>query len=282
MTIMSVQLTNSNEHVHDSFIADKEQYILMKTAFKSLTILGISLLSLTAFAQNKMQSLDELINKTDPAWPLVQKWLVTAKNKVEILEVDSANAKKALFDAQVSTYSTLGGVIYNTGGIMIDNGWLRILGSGSTKLNRTVPEWNKGKTIKAYGDKPAYLLVADDAAGGFFAINYGAFGKDLKNVYYLAPNSLKWEPLSLGYSEFVLFCFEGDLAEFYKGLRWSTWNQFIANLDGSKSYSFRPYLWSKEGTDIEKCTRKLVTTEELFKFNLTKQKELNPDGIVEQ
>lgn len=253
----------------------------MKSAIKHLSILGLTFLSIAAFAQNKMQSLDELINKTDPAWPLVKKWVDSAKNKVEVLECDSASAKDALFNTQVSTYSTLGAVIYNSGGIMVDNGWLRILGSGSPRLNRSVPEWNKGKTIQEYGDKPDYLLVADDAVGGFFAINYGAFGADLKNVYYLAPNSLKWESLGTGYSEFIRFCFDSDLSEFYKGLRWSTWSQFIANLDGSKSYSFRPYLWSKEGTDIEKCTRKLVTTEELFKFNMNKQKELNKKSIVE-
>ncbi len=254
----------------------------MKSVIKSLLTLVLTSLSLVIFAQNKMQSLNELINKTDPAWPLVKNWIDSAKNKVEVLELDSANAKTALFDTQISTYSTLGAVIYNTGGIMIDNGWLRILGSGSKRLNRSVPEWNKGKTIKEFGDKPAYLLVADDAVGGFFAINYGAFGEDLKNVYYLAPNSLKWESLGTGYSEFIHFCLDSDLSKFYKGLRWSTWNQFIANLDGSKSYSFRPYLWAEEGTDIEKCTRKLVPTEELFQFNMNKQKELNPKSIIEQ
>ncbi|TKC09724.1 DUF2625 domain-containing protein [Pedobacter frigoris] len=228
-----------------------------------------------------MQNIDELINKTDPAWPLVLKWIDSARNKVEILPCDSSRAKDALFNTQVSTYSTLGAVIYNSGGIMIDNGWIRILGSGDSRLNRSVPEWNKGKTIKEYGDKPDYLLVADDAVGGFFAINYGAFGSDLKNIYYLAPNSLKWEPLGAGYSEFVRFCFDSDLSQFYKGLRWSTWNQFIANLDGNKSYSFRPYLWSPEGIDIEKCTRKLVATEDLFKFNLNKQKELNSSSSSE-
>ncbi|UKT62338.1 DUF2625 domain-containing protein [Pedobacter mucosus] len=254
----------------------------MKRAITSLYILGISLITLTSFAQNKMQSVDELINKTDPAWPLVQKWIGSAKNKVEILPVDSSKAKDALYNAQVSTYSTLGSVIYNTGGIMVDNGWIRILGSGSERLNRSIPEWNKGKTIKEYGNKPDYLLVADDAVGGFFAVNYGEFGSDLKNVYYLAPNSLNWEPLGAGYGEFILFCFDSDLSVFYKGLRWASWDQFIANLDGNKSYSFRPYLWAKEGTDIEKCTRKLVTAEELFKFNITKQKELQAAAKTEK
>ena len=252
----------------------------MKQVIKSLFILSIIFLSIPVFAQNKMQSLDELIDKKDPAWPLVHQWIDSAKNKVEVLECDSAAAKNALFNTQVSTYSTLGAVIYNSGGIMVDHGWLRILGAGSARLNRSVSEWNKGKTIQEYGDKPAYLLVADDAVGGFFAINYGAFGQDLKNVYYLAPNSLNWEPLGLGYTEFIRFCFDSDLSKFYKGLRWSTWDQFIANLDGSKSYSFRPYLWSEEGTDIDKCTRKLVSTEELYKFNLSKQKELSEKGIA--
>lgn len=253
----------------------------MKNAIKNLLRTALVFFSLTTSAQNKMEGLDELVNKTDPAWPLVQKWVDSAKNKVEILEADSVKAKEVLYNTQVSTYATLGAVIYNSGGIMIDNGWLRILGSGNAKLNRSVSEWNKGKTIKEFGDKPAYLLIADDAVGGFFAINYGAFGEDLKYIYYLAPNSLKWEPLGLGYTEFIRFCFDSDLSLFYKGLRWSTWNQFIANLDGSKSYSFRPYLWTEGGMDIEKCTRKLVTTEELFKFNINKQKELNTKSVVE-
>ncbi|MBC6111918.1 DUF2625 domain-containing protein [Pedobacter fastidiosus] len=254
----------------------------MKSTIKKIFIFSLTFLSYASFAQNKMESIDELINKTDPAWPIVKKWVDSAKNKVEVLELDSAKAKDALYNAQVSTYSTLGAVIYNTGGIMVDNGWIRILGSGSARLNRNVAEWNKGKTITEYGDKPGYLLVADDAVGGFFAINYGALGKDLKNVYYLAPNSLNWESLGAGYGEFILFCFDSDLSTFYKGLRWGSWNQFIANLDGNKSYSFRPYLWAKEGTDIEKCTRKLVTVEELFKFNIMKQKELQANSSTEK
>lgn len=256
-------------------IFEKEKFILMKSAIKPLFLFVLTLLSLSTAAQNKMLSVDELINQKDPAWPLVQKWIDSAKNKIEVLAIDSVKAKEALYHTQVSTYSTLGAIIYNTGGIMVDNGWIRILGSGSTKLNRSIPEWNKGKTINEYGDKPGFLLVADDAVGGFFAINYGALGTDLKNIYYLAPNSLNWEPLNAGYGEFILFCFDSDLSAFYKGLRWATWNQFIGNLDGSKCYSFRPYLWSAGGTDIEKCTRKLVGVEELFKFNLMKHSELS-------
>jgi len=253
----------------------------MKHIIKSFLILSLTLISFASVAQNKLISLDTLINKTDPAWPLVKKWIDSAKNKVEVLPVDSAKAKETLFNAQVSTYATLGSVIYNTGGIMVDNGWIRILGSGSEKLNRNVAGWNKGKTIENYGDKIPYLLIADDAVGGFFAINYGGLGEDIKNVYYLEPNSLTWQPLGAGYGEFLIFCFDSDLSKFYKGLRWSTWNQFIASLDGTKTYSFRPYLW-EEGTDIEKCSRKLVGIEEMYKFNIMKSKELRAAAEVKK
>jgi len=253
----------------------------MKSIFKTLIILCLTLSSSLVFAQDNMISLDALINKTDPAWPLVKKWIDSAKNKVEVLPVDSVKAKETLHNAQVSTYATLGSVIYNTGGIMVDNGWIRILGSGSERLNRDIAGWNKGKTIKEYGDKIPYLLIADDAVGGFFAINYGGLGKDIKNVYYLEPNSLTWQPLGAGYGEFLVFCFDSDLSKFYKGLRWNSWNQFIGNLDGTKTYSFRPYLW-EAGTDIDKCTRKLVGIEEMYRFNIMKSKEINADKGIKK
>jgi len=253
----------------------------MRSIIKALFILGLALSANISFAQDNLISLDALINKTDPAWPLVKKWIDAAKNKVEVLPVDSAKAKQALYNAQVSTYATLGSVIYNTGGIMVDNGWIRILGSGSERLNRDIASWNKEKTIKEFGDKIPYLLIADDAIGGFFAINYGGLGPDIKNVYYLEPNTLTWQPLGAGYGEFLIFCFDSDLNKFYKGLRWSTWNQFIGNLEGTKTYSFRPYLWEKD-TDIEKCSRKLVGIEEMYRFNILKSKELNADAGIKK
>ena len=37
----------------------------------------------------------------------------------------------------------MGAVIFETGGILIDEGWLRILGSGHPRLPRSLPDWNK-------------------------------------------------------------------------------------------------------------------------------------------
>jgi len=102
---------------------------------KVLAAFIILQLPLVLLSQNKMRSVDELVNKTDSGWPLVQQWISSAKNKIEILSRDSIKAVNALYQTQVTTRSPMGAIIYYTGGIFIDNGWIRILGSGNRPPN---------------------------------------------------------------------------------------------------------------------------------------------------
>jgi Protein of unknown function DUF2625 len=224
-----------------------------------------------------MRSVEELINKADPGWTLVEDWIKSAKNKVEILTADPVKAKEALYKIQVTTRSPMGAVVYMTGGLLIDNGWIRILGSGNAKLNRTLPDWNKGKTIKEFGGATPFLLIADDAIGGFFLLNGGGLGKDLGKIYYLSPDNLEYEPLDVTYTQFLQFCFNNDLNDFYKGQRWTKWKDEVQNLAGDKVYNFVPFLWTKEGKDINKNSRKVISVEEQYGFNLDARKQLGLD-----
>ena len=244
---------------------------------KLIITLIFALTTFRTFAQNKMRTVDELVNTTDPGWTIVKQWIDSAKNKVEVLPCDPVKAKDALYKTQVTTRSPMGAVIYSTGGLLIDNGWIRILGSGHKKLDRTLPDWNKGKTFKEFGDRSSFLLVADDVIGGFFAINGGALGKDAGKIYYLSPENLKWETTNLTYSEFLTFCFNGDIAKFYENLRWTNWKDEISKLDGNTAYSFYPFLWTKEGKDINKVSRKAVPVEEQYTLNLSTRKQLGLD-----
>lgn len=237
-------------------------------------ILFLSISILSGNGQSKMKNVDDLINTTEPGWALVSEWISSAKNKVEILTCDTAKAKDALYKTQVTTRSPMGAIIYSTGGLLIDNGWIRILGSGHSKLDRTVPDWNKGKTFNEYGEAPSFLLIADDAVGGFFAINGGELGKDLGKVYYLSPDNLNWEPLELTYIDFLLFCFNHDLNKYYEGLRWKNWQKDVSALDGNKVYNFYPFLWTKEGKNIDKNSRKQIPVEEQYSFNIDMKKQL--------
>src|SRR6478735_9010743 len=86
-----------------------------------------TLVTLRTTAQTKMRPVEELLNKTDPGWAVVEKWIKAAKNKVEILPADTTKAIDALHKTQVTTRSPMGAIIYMTGGLLVDDGWIRIL-----------------------------------------------------------------------------------------------------------------------------------------------------------
>lgn len=215
-----------------------------------------------------MRTLKDLLNIEDPAWGIVKEWINLAKNKVEILPCKRQDAEEALLNTQVTIRSMMGAIVYETGGLLIDKGWIRILGAGCEQLKRSLPEWNKGKTFGEYGEPAPYLLIADDAVGGFFAINGGYLGDDTGNIYYFAPDSLEWEALEITYSQFLLFCFDNNLNEFYSNLRWKGWEDDLSTLKPDYAFNFVPFLWTKEGSDINKVSRKVIPVREVYDFNM--------------
>jgi hypothetical protein len=130
-------------------------------------------------------------------------------------------------------------------------------------LPRSLPDWNIGRTTEKIGEYPTFVLVADDALGGFFAINDGAFGEDRGNVYYFAPDTLEWESLEKGYTEFINFCLNGDLERYYEGYRWNGWEGEASTLAGDKAFSIYPPLWAK-GPSISERDRRPIPLAELY------------------
>ena len=241
---------------------------------KATLTVYLTLLTLLTFCQT-MHPMKDLIDTTDPGWPVFQEILASATNPVEVLPRDTAKANDAVFKMQFSTKTTMASVAYMTGGVLVDSGWIRILGSGSPRLPRSLPDWNKGKSIREFGDRAGFYLVADDVMGGFFAMNWGALGDELGKVYYLAPDDLKWASTGQNYAEFLVFCFTGDLKKFYEGYHWAGWQKEANTVGGDKAFHFMPPLWSKEGKDIDKDSRSAVPVEELYNYALSAQKQLN-------
>ncbi len=110
-------------------------------------------------------------------------------------------------------------------------------------------------------------------------MNNGRLGKDLGKIYYFSPDTLEFEPLNLSYSEFLNFCFNNNLEEFYKGYRWEYWKEDVSKLNGDFVFNFFPFLWAKESKDIENTSKKQVPIEEQYNINLDLRKEL---GIEKQ
>jgi hypothetical protein len=214
-----------------------------------------------------MRGLPELLAAPDPAWPLIQSWITGASNPVEVLPPNVASRGESLLALQVTVGSVLGAIVYETGGLLVDHGWVRVLGSGHPRLTRSVASWNYGRTIRRPGETPSFVLVADDVLGGFFAINGGAFAAEPGHVCYWAPDTLAWESLGIPHSQFVLWLLEGDLARFYEGSRWDGWQTEVGALSGDMACSFYPFLFA-EAASIDARSRMPVPIEELYRLHL--------------
>lgn len=168
----------------------------------------------------------------------------------------------------------MGAVVYETGGILIDDGWLRILGSGSAKLPRGLGSWNLGRTQSEPAAPAPYYLIADDAAGGYFAINGGGLDGTPGNVFYLPPDTLEWEDCEKGYGDFLHWALVGDLQMYYENLRWQNWREEIRDLSGDSVYTFFPFLCTEEDGDINQVSRKPIPIAEHYAATLDLQKTI--------
>jgi hypothetical protein len=214
----------------------------------------------------KTKTLDELVIVEDPAIPLIRQWAAAAENHIEILPPADIR-EEVLLEVQVTTHSTLGAMAYDTGGILVDHGWLRFLGSGHLKFKRTLSSWNRGRSDGMY-------LVADDAVGGFFAINGGAFGGGTGNVYHWSSDALEWEPLRMGLTDFFRWSLTSRLADFYQDLRWPRWKDDLKSLSPDQCFNFYPFLWTKEGS-IDGSDRRPIPAAEAFDLKMDIVRQLS-------
>lgn len=220
------------------------------------------------------RSLDELLNRDDPAWPMVREWIEESEREIDVLPATDAYRTETLLAAQVTTHSTLGAVIYETGGLFIDHHWLRLFGSGhpdiprrASMLEMKVEVDGPGGDGDREGDTDQRttirtFVVGDDILGGLFGLNAGSFGRNLGDIYYYAPDTQRWEDLDMGYSEFLRWCCLGPLDKFYEDYRWEGWEEEVSALTGREGLAFWPPFFTAEFA-IATATRKVVPIEEL-------------------
>lgn len=211
----------------------------------------------------QMRTLEELIDKKEPGIEVVRGWIRMAKSHVEVLSVERAAGEKAILGLQVTSRSPMGAIALETGGLLIDHGWVRVLGGGHTRLPRPIHEWNRLGSGNASQRLPGAMLVADDVLGGFFAINGGGLNGARGHVFYYSPQTLMWEEVATSYSEWLVGIMSGGLDSFYKGLRWPDWQREVERLPGDRAISVYPFLFAT-GSDISARSRKPVPVAELW------------------
>jgi len=209
-----------------------------------------------------VRSVEELRRVDDPAWPGLQEQIAAAGVPVVVLPVARGPADEALHRLQVTAASTLGALAAESGGLLVDHGWFRILGGGCDGL----VDLATANDLPAPSDesgRPGFLVVAYDALGGTFAIDGGGLGIAHGEVCYLGPDTLTWGGLGGGRSAFVAAALSGALGDVFASLRWPGWEAEVSALAADQGISLYPPPFTTEGADLSAVSRRPVPLTEL-------------------
>jgi hypothetical protein len=190
------------------------------------------------------------------AWVEVSAAVAAASYPVHVLPADPGRAEACLTALGITTRSWLGAVVANAGGLLVDHGWLRILGSGHDGLPDVAAEADPtvGRVVVGY-----------DVMGGQFAwLPAQPGGKP--TVHYFGPDDLDWQDLNQGYADWLHAVLAGSLTRFYDTLRWPGWETEVDALAIDQGISAWPPPWAAEGRDLSTVSRKAIPLAELVSF----------------
>ncbi|GMU84299.1 MAG: hypothetical protein AMXMBFR47_41690 [Planctomycetota bacterium] len=210
------------------------------------------------------RTVEELMDVPDPAWPVIVALLTESVPPPVVLPGGNDAGRREIAALQVSARSYLGALAFHTGGILLDGGWLRILGCGHERCRLNIV--SASALLGWAGDAPPVgVVVGVDVLGGVFAINGGFLGSASPgDVAYFGPDDLGWSSLAISYSAWVHAMLDAERRRaFYADLRWAGWEQEIAAAPDNHGFSVVPFLWTTESRPIEKTSRRPVPLEEL-------------------
>ena len=202
--------------------------------------------------------------------------MVGAAHPVTVLPGALTTQEATLVQLQVTARSGLGALALHTGGLLVDHGWLRVLGGGDPLLNLAT-----ANGLEVPPDQPpGALLVAFDILGGKYAINGGSLPGSPGEMCYFAPDELAWWPMEMGHLDFVMWSFTERLGQFNEHLRWEGWEQEVDALALDQGISVYPFPFTEEGQNLATVSRRPVPITELLTLweQLAEQLRDVPDG----
>jgi hypothetical protein len=214
----------------------------------------------------------DLVMQGSPAWPEISAVLSDGAVSVEVLPVDPAAGERCLRQIGATVDSWLGAMAMHTGGALVDNGWLRVFGGGCPQ--RRLPDL---ATVNPDPASAGHLLVGADVLGGRYVIR----GRDPEptestvdtvvlpgepgEICYLGPDTLRWEPLSWAYRDWLSLLVGGAIVDFYHDLRWPGWEAEVSAVPPDRLLSLYPPVYTREGrAQIAGSERETVGADELY------------------
>ncbi|WP_423921726.1 DUF2625 family protein [Frigoribacterium sp. 2-23] len=191
----------------------------------------------------------------DDAWPELSELI--AASPLDAVVVPPHDGSGTATRLRLGSRFYLGALASHTSGVLIDQGWLRLLGGSSS-----VP--GLPGIDEATADQPGLVVIAYDVLGGAFALDGGSLGAGDGSVHHYSVMSLEWENLELGHSAFVRAMLGGATTRFYESLRWPGWQDDVAGLAPTQGLSLYPYPFTAEGKDPASVSRAPVSFAELI------------------
>lgn len=207
----------------------------------------------------------ELADVDQPLWQRLRPVIEESEADVRILPVDPARGRDVLHRLQVTTRSGLGALACHTGGLVADDGWVRVLGGGGAGLPDLATVNGLGEP-EPDTEPPGSLIVGFDVLGGRFAIDGGALGVAPGMVCHRGPGSPDWSGLGVGHTNWVEWVCEDGLAELYERLRWPDWRAEVSALSLAQGLSVFPPPFTVEGADVGRASRVPVEFDALLEF----------------
>ncbi|MET7401257.1 DUF2625 family protein [Dactylosporangium sp. NPDC005572] len=212
-----------------------------------------------------MRTVDNLTTVPAPAWPALEAEL-RSNPQIAVLPIAAPAGRDSLHRLQVTAGSRLGALALHTGGVLVDDGWLRVLGGGADGL----PSLAEANGLPGDERPPAALVVGHDVLGGRFEVNGpdpAAAGRpgDPGEVCYFGPDTLEWTPLGVGHGVWLSWLAQGGTQRFYEALRWPGWPEETRALPLTHGLTVYPFLWSEEAhQDLAATSRQPAPMLELF------------------
>ncbi len=228
-----------------------------------------------------MRLLSELLSPGDEGWASFTTWATTSTRSVDVLPVDEARQAECLLRLQVTTRSVLGALAWHSGGVLLDHGWLRLLGGVSPRGLPDLVTASEPCGAAAASEPPPFVVIAHDVLGGRFAVNGGGLPCEPGEVAYFGPDTLEWQGLSQGNSDFVCWALTGDTEGFYGSLRWPGWEAEVQGVPTESGLAVYPPLFLQRAlADLGGTSRRAVPWHEIIGMQEEMAAQLGavPDG----
>lgn len=210
-----------------------------------------------------IRAVEELADVADPAWPAVLELVGRASVPVTVVPIEADAGRAALHRTQVGADTVVGALVLSCGGIVVDHGWLRVLGGGGDGLPDVAAASGLGPVSAGSADETAALVVAYDVLGGRFALNRGELPGGVGEVAYWGPDTLSWMPTEMDPAVLLETLLGGGLEDFYHDLRWPEWAAEVQAVGLDHGIAVTPSLHTVEGRRIAEAERSVVPFDRL-------------------